>query len=243
MPRFACLNNKINNKISTNNIFKSFYPYLVGAFAVIPLLISGTVLGIIESGTWSLDTDSMLHLALFFAGAACGMAAALIPTTFVAILSGYYWGWAGFGGVLISYPIAAVLGLYIGRFLFAKTGQRLLNNPKYQKLLTGLEDRPLAMLIFARLSPVLPFAMSNLLLGQLRLPMGTYLLGTIIGMLPRTVFFFFLGTQAKEILAIIRNPHANQKAQLLTIVLLVVSVVGLFWVGRRVWKRVYSPEK
>lgn len=211
---------------------------MVGAFAVLPLLISGTILGLLEAEVWTLDKDNFFHILLFFSVAAIGMSAALIPTTFVAILSGYYFGWQGIAGVLVSYPIAAVLGLFLGRYIFVKTGQRLLENPRYKKILEGLEEKPLAMLIFARLSPVLPFAMSNLLLGQLRIPMPTYLMGTMLGMLPRTLFFFFLGTQAKEIISMLRNPSENTEGQILTIALLVISVAGLFWVGMRVWKRV-----
>ena len=38
------------------------------------------------------------------------MALAITPTTFVAILSGYFFGLAGLGGIMIAYPVAAFIG-------------------------------------------------------------------------------------------------------------------------------------
>ncbi|MEM6806312.1 MAG: VTT domain-containing protein, partial [Bacteroidota bacterium] len=143
-------------------------------------------------------------------------------------------------GVLLSYPLAALIGLYLGKFVFRKTGQDLLKNDRYKKILEQLEKGPLAMLIFARLSPVLPFGMTNILLGQLELKAGMYLLGTMIGMLPRTLFFFFLGTQAQEIIYLLQHPNESSTGQIMTLFFLLISVGGLFWVGMRVWKRSFN---
>ncbi|MEM6265445.1 MAG: VTT domain-containing protein, partial [Bacteroidota bacterium] len=91
----------------------------------------------------------------------------------------------------------------------------------------------LRLLIFARLSPALPFAMTNLLLGQLPLKWGTYLLGTMIGMLPRTALAWWLGKEASTIWEILQGNTQATAWTWTTLLLLALSTIGLWRIFSR----------
>ncbi|MEO0472549.1 MAG: VTT domain-containing protein, partial [Bacteroidota bacterium] len=204
------------------------------AFAGLPLLTSSLVLG------WLFLSKGQIEwpFAIFYLVSALAMATAFIPTTFVAILSGYLYGWPGLIGILLAYPAAAWIGRWIGQILFRYWGPELPADSKYARFLHNLTNADLSLVALARLSPVLPFAMANVLLAQIQLPTGRYLLGTMIGMLPRTVLFVWLGTQSKEILQMLQDPSQADWQNWLTLAMILLSIVGLGWIFRNAWQNV-----
>lgn len=175
-------------------------------------------------------------MLFFFGIASLTMALALSPTTFIALASGFFFGWNGLWGILISYPMAAWIGRKVGNWILTRNGNTSwLNHRSFDAVAKQLGQRPLRLLIFMRLSPVLPFAMSNFLLAQLSIPIKTYLLGTMIGMIPRSLVALWLGTQATNYLHLFSN-HGSATHQLstyLTIVLLLISTAGLLFLIKK----------
>lgn len=167
------------------------------------------------------------------------MALALSPTTFVALASGFFFGWVGIWGILISYPIAALIGRELGKWILARHSRTSwLNHASFEAIVQQLGRRPLRLLIFMRLSPVLPFAMSNFLLAQLSIPIRTYLLGTMLGMLPRSLAALWLGTQVPSYLQLFSSDGsvAHQLSTWLTLALLLISTAGLLLMSRKAAK-------
>jgi uncharacterized membrane protein YdjX (TVP38/TMEM64 family) len=89
------------------------------------------------------------------------------------------------------------------------------------------------MLIFARLSPLMPFAMINVAVSVLKLSLIPFMAATMIGMFPRTLIFFMLGKDAPEIWAFVQNPTLEGSLRLIPLMLVVISSAGLLWVARR----------
>ncbi|MFC7667743.1 hypothetical protein ACFQT0_10365 [Hymenobacter humi] len=52
----------------------------------------------------------MFSSLLYFVVIAITMAFAFTPTTFVAIVTGYYFGWLGLPGMVVAYALASVIG-------------------------------------------------------------------------------------------------------------------------------------
>ncbi|RMG63777.1 MAG: TVP38/TMEM64 family protein [Bacteroidetes bacterium] len=216
------------------------YAYLLSLLGSIgvPLLLSSLLLLYRDSWTPWVEAAgpwAWLYLSLI---ATFTMALALTPTTFVALVSGFLLGWQGLAGILLAYPAAALLGRGIGLWLWRGGRQLpLLARPRYQRFLTQLSQDPWRTLIFARLSPVLPFAFSNLLLAQVPIRPWVYVAATMIGMLPRTLVAVFTGMNAREIWSLLSGEASAPGEQLLTGGLLLVSSLGLLWLGQRAWKR------
>ena len=83
----------------------------------------------------------------------------------------------------IAATIGATLAFLVTRYLLrdlvlAKFG------PKLEVLNRELEERGLNYLLFLRLVPVFPFFLINLAAGLTRLPLRTFIIGTMIGIIP-----------------------------------------------------------
>jgi len=92
------------------------------------------------------------------------------------------------------------------------------------------------VIFFCRLSPALPFAMMNVFLSFMKVKMKNYVGGSLLGMLPRTLLSVWIGTQANDILRMLKGKEEPDAGKFLVIFLLVFSVLGLYWLVMRAVK-------
>jgi membrane protein DedA with SNARE-associated domain len=74
-------------------------------------------------------------------------------------------------------------------------------------------------------------------LALVGVPRGRFLGASVLGMLPRSLFFYWLGTQANDVLALLRSPDQGTTSKLLLIGLVVASLLGLYLLFNRALKR------
>jgi uncharacterized membrane protein YdjX (TVP38/TMEM64 family) len=118
-------------------------------------------------------------------------ALALAPTYSTAIIAGWTFGFAlGFPAVVIGTVAGATLCYAFARRV---AGQRVHNvfeeHPRWEVVRRALaEEKPLKTLwivFLMRLSPVLPFGTTNVLMSTCGVPMTIYVVGTMLGLMPR----------------------------------------------------------
>jgi uncharacterized membrane protein YdjX (TVP38/TMEM64 family) len=162
------------------------------------------------------------------------MAFAITPTTFIAILAGYFFSWTGLIGIVCSYILASILGILIGKAL-QKSGIKYTPKPgsKFEKLLNNFGDNEFMLIAFARLSPVLPFAMTNIALSSIHLRWKNYLSGSVVGMLPRTFLFFWAGKNAQDIWNLVKHPSLDGVGKIVPVIFIIISTLGLYWVIKK----------
>ena len=183
-----------------------------------------------------------------FALSCITMGLALTPTTFIALVSGYFLGLPAVVGVVISYLTASLIGFSLTRAV--DQGQLMhsvydwLSESKAQRLrqlLSGVADHQFGIIVMARLSPLLPFALMNVVLPVAGVRLKSFLIAGTLGMLPRTIFFIWLGSEAKALRTLVEEGGAGLVPRLLVVGLLVVSLAGFFYYGRRIinqsWRR------
>jgi uncharacterized membrane protein YdjX (TVP38/TMEM64 family) len=107
--------------------------------------------------------------------------------------------------------------------------------PRSTAVLEGLKQNDLVLVIMCRISPVLPFAIMNVVLGYTGIRIKPFLVGGLIGMLPRTVMAVAIGMQMEAL-------ATGSLFSLLWIGLLVVSFIGLGWVFKRSINRSQSKD-
>lgn len=112
---------------------------------------------------------------------------------FFTVLGGFLFGPIIGGTVTV---IAATAGALL-IFLIARTslGEALAERagPWIEKLREGFKDHALNYLLFLRLVPLFPFWLVNIAPALLGVSTSTYLLGTIIGIIPATYAFSYVG--------------------------------------------------
>lgn len=221
-------------------LFQKNTPTLLAmaSLVTVPLLGSASLLGLLYERPHLLQDLRLAQLLLYFGAIAFTMAFALTPTTFVAIVTGYYLGWAGLPGMVLAYALAAALGYELARRLdHGKLLGFVRHFPKADAVLSELKAESWQLILLTRLSPVLPFALMTFVLALVQVPRRRFLLASVVGMLPRSLFFYWLGTQASDVLALLRDPDEGTLSKLVLLGLVAASLFGLFWVFNQALKR------
>ena len=186
---------------------------------------------------------SLAGSLLYFAVLAFLMTFALMPTTVAVLITGFYFGWAGAPGMLAAYALAALIGYQVASSLdHGKMTSFLHHFPKVDAVMNELKTDSWQLIFLTRISPVTPFALMTFVLAVLRVDRVRFLLASVVGMLPRSLFFYWLGTKAHDVLALVRNPDSGPTGKLLVLVLVMVSLFGLYYLINRALKRALSKS-
>ncbi len=189
-------------------------------------------------GSMALAGMSSMRMVGFFAVTATLMGLGLTHTTFVALVSGYFLGWEGFAGTVAAYGVAAAVGYRLAVLIDHGSLLRFLHLfPKAEAVLTELETETLPLIVLVRLSPVLPFALMTFVLAAVRVNFQRFLVGSILGMLPRTLFFYWVGTRVAGLTELFHHPDRTSYGQILVITLVIASGAGLFILINRAIQR------
>ena len=219
---------------------KNFSTFLTMLLLVaVPLLGSFSLVRILSQNQHLLQHLTALQLLAYFALMGVTMALALTNSTFVVIVTGYFLGWAGLPGTIASYALAAALGYELAcRLDQGKLRSFLHHFPKADALFGELQNKSWSLILLTRLSPVLPFALMTFVLAIVGVPRGRFLAASVLGMLPRSLFFYWLGTKASDVWALLHNPDEGTMSKLVLIGLVAASVLGLYVVFNRALQRV-----
>lgn len=183
------------------------------------------------------DTLSVNTQVLIWSCASVVIGLGLFPSTLTAIIAGFFYGWKGLALICLVYMVAAIIGYFIAWANKAIFSDILAKKRKVVLVISELKRKPLVLIVLLRVSPVLPFAWCNYLLGVLEIPFFTYFYSTFIGMLPRTILSVWVGVQLIDLLMI--NELNDQVVYKIGgIVLLLLSSFGLGFLGKQVLKKV-----
>ncbi|MEM7576344.1 MAG: VTT domain-containing protein, partial [Planctomycetota bacterium] len=219
---------------------------LGGIAAVMPIVGS---LALFASAPWLgpwLAERGAAGVALYVAGFVLLAGFALLPTYAQAGLAGFAFGVAwGVPAALLGFTGASFLGYAIARRV---AGDRLAEatdaEPRLaalrHALLQGSFVRVLGMVTLLRLPPNSPFALTNLAFAGLKVPLPAFIVGTVLGMTPRTVVAVVLGASIEQF---DKDNLGNNTALLIGLVVTVLVVVIITVMARRVLDRVSPPEE
>lgn len=210
----------------------------MGLLVAMPVVGSSVLSYLLYQNQDVLQHLTTVQMLLYFAFIGVTMAFALTPTTFVALVTGFYFDWAGLPGMVLAYALAALVGYEVAtRLDHGKMTAFLHHFPKAEAVMRELKTESLQLIILTRISPVLPFALMTFVLAVMRIDRRRFLLGSVLGMLPRSLFFYWLGTKAQDVFALVRDPDTGTAGKLLLIALVVISLFGLYYLFDRALKR------
>jgi uncharacterized membrane protein YdjX (TVP38/TMEM64 family) len=201
---------------------------------VLPLITSSLVTGWAIAHESTLTSWPLMQWVLLTSVFAVASALALVPPGFLALVYGYLLGWISLPLLLVMNLLAIGLVYWLARFLRADDMLRQLQLafPRVGTLLLRFRQNQLRLIFFTKLSPVLPFAVTNLLFALAGAGLRRMLLGGTLGMVPRTILTVWAGTKAQEIRYLLEHPNEGLGTQLLLLALLLVSSAGIGWFFR-----------
>lgn len=207
------------------SVLMTLAPLLTSSFITYQVLMNEPVLAQLTAGQWAVITlVCVLTSAL-----------ALTPPTFLALVFGYFLGWNALLPLFTLNMVAILLVNIVVRWLDQDRLRHYLEqNPKIRQVLARIEEQELRFIFFTKLSPVLPFAVTNLVFALSGARLRNVMLGGFLGMVPRTALAVWAGSQTRELRVLLNQPNASNWTQWAVIALVLVSVVGLWRVIKRV---------
>lgn len=170
-------------------------------------------------------------VAVYIVGFALLAGLALLPTYAQAFLAGWAFKMAtGTGAALAGIAGAATIGYLVAR---RASGDRVVTiieeqlkwKVVYNALIRSGEAKALLIVTLIRIPPNSPFAITNLVLAACKVRPVTYIVGTVLGIAPRTALAVMLGSRAE---ALDLSQSANRWYLIGGIVafLIVVGIIG-----------------
>lgn len=129
---------------------------------------------------------------------------ALAPTHLTSVLSGYLFGTVGGAlAALGTIALGSAIGYQAARRLASDRLRDILEGSRWGRVLVGemidaSPSRAAIAVALARLPPQVPFAVGNLLGASARIPLGSLLAGTVLGMVPRASLAALVGSQLAD---------------------------------------------
>jgi len=132
-------------------------------------------------------------LAIAFATYVAATALSLPGGLVLSLTMGFIFGrWVGTVLVVFAATIGATLVFLAARYLFADAARRRMGELG-AKISAGFTENALNYLLFLRLVPLFPFFLVNLAPAFTNIRLGTFVLGTFIGIIPATFVYVNLG--------------------------------------------------
>ncbi len=204
--------------------------------ATLPALGGFVLLGSLNIvGPWLQDQGNA-GLGIYVAAFALLAGCALLPTYAQAVLGGWAFGFAlGFPAAMLGFAGGSLIGYELGR---RASGDHVLamieKRPTWKAVLDALTRsgrwRTLGIVTLLRVPPNSPFALTNLALSSVKIPRGTYLIATVVGMAPRTAIAVWIAAEIEGVINAEAVKAAKPKWMVIAIIISAVVVIGI--IGR-----------
>ena len=188
---------------------------------------------------WEIGILVFLAGTLFF----CGLA--LLPTNIIGIVSGWAFGFEVgllvlMCGVIGSSFISFVINSRISGGHFPKVIEKYPRSTAiYKALLKEDLKKTTMIIILLRMSVIMPFALTNFLMAASRAPIRAFVIGTAVGMLPRSAAMVFIGSGLSELN--LAN-GSETYLYLFGLVATIVSVAVIAVISRKALERLTREE-
>lgn len=168
----------------------------------------------------------------------------LLPGSILTLAAGFAYGpiW----GLAVASP-ASVAGascaFLLGRTLLRDWAERTIRDAsKLRAIDRAVEREGFKLVLLLRLSPLFPFNALNYALSLTRVPFGTYVMASFIGMLPGTALYVYLGSLAPAAAELSSAGQRGGTTQTLLYVAGLLATVGVVVVGTRMARRALDSD-
>ena len=192
-----------------------------------PLVILAVAMGIVFAMGWhkylSFETvganyatlkvliaeNYVLAIAAYFVAYVAVVALSLPGGLIMTISGGLLFGW------LTAIPVIVIAATFGATFVFLVARSSLggalgaKSAPWLGKLQDGFRENALSYLLFLRLVPIFPFVVVNLAPALLGVPLSTFVIGTILGIIPGTSAFAVAGAGLGSVVEAQNEIYAN----------------------------------
>ena len=127
----------------------------------------------------------------------------LAPGAILTIGAGFAFGlWKGFLAVSGGATLGAALAFLVARFIARDKVQAIAQrNEKFRRIDKAIGAQDAKLIFLLRLSPIIPFNLSNYFYGLTAVRFWPYVFASWIGMMPGTFLYVYIGTASKAVVS------------------------------------------
>lgn len=211
---------------------KKYWKWIVLAAGLVALSVAVSFLPV---GDWVKSLTNWIRGlgvagAFIFIGVYALAALLFLPGAIFTIAAGLIYGIVGGTAVaLVGATLGASLSFLAGRYLFRKRIKQFAGrNKKFGAIDKAIGEQGWKIVGLLRLSPLIPFNVSNYFYGLTSISFWPYLLVSCIGMLPGTLLYAYLGAIGQAGLSGGKKGHSPLEWTFLGIGLLATIAVTVF---------------
>ena len=161
----------------------------------------------------------------------------LAPGSILTIGAGFAFGlWKGFLAVSAGSTLGAALAFLVARFIARDRVEGIAQeNEKFRRIDNAIGKQGAKLIFLLRLSPVIPFNLSNYFYGLTSVKFWPYVLVSWIGMIPGTFLYVYIGTASQAAVSAAAGAQAVKRGWqywIFTSVGLVATIIVTIWVTK-----------
>jgi len=223
----------------------------------IKVVLSVVALAILATALWVLPVKQYLIMVLewtenlgsagpvFVAAFYIVACVFLLPGSIITLGAGFLFGvWIGTVTVWIGANLGAVAAFLVGRTIARSWVERkIAQNPKFAAIDEAVGREGFKIILLLRLSPVFPFNLLNYGLGLTKVSLSSYVLASMIGMIPGALMYVYIGSAARSLAAVAAGQvEGGLAGQVFFWIGLVATVVVAVFVTRLASRSLKSAE-
>ena len=136
---------------------------------------------------------------LLVLGLAVAHAVVWYPTEILNLAAGFIYGfWGALAILVVGWLINGLICFYIGRHAARPALAHFLGEHRFMAYERAVERGGVTLLLAMRLIPIVPFSLFSYAAGSARVPVWRFAWTSVVGYLPITVIFIYLGSQLEE---------------------------------------------
>ncbi len=183
------------------------------------LLVGGSLTDVKELIlSWGIAAP-LLSVILMIIQAALAPIPAFIITTANGLVFGKIWGTII---SIIGATLGALFSFFISRLFYDNFSKKIIKNRKTKDYIDSISDKyGFRIILIARLIPFISFDFVSYAAGLSKIKTGSFVLASIMGMLPATIIYTMFGAEMEKI------KQLSSKMFIISIVIIVVLLI--FW--------------
>ena len=181
---------------------------LAGVAAIVALVLLIAPLRTAIGDALSGDTESLREdlRGLGIGGVALVLGLAIAhsvvwyPTEILNTAAGFIYGfWGAFAILVVGWLINGLICFYVGRHAARPALARFLGEDRFMSYERAVERGGATLLLAMRLIPIVPYSLFSYAAGSARVPVWRFAWTSVVGYLPLTIVFIYLGSRLEEI--------------------------------------------
>lgn len=180
-----------------------------------------------------LKTAELWTLKLAFIYLICTflMSFSLVINTLIIVMGAHYLGFASLIYLSPAYMLSCAIGYGVGRLLPKGQILKLMDEiPDLKAIAGNMQNSQLSTVGFTKMSPILPFVITNALFGILNFDFKKFMVGSFLGKWPRVLLFTFIGASISNVQDIASKSYGKEWwVWAAGAVIFALSIAGLYF--------------